>query len=128
MCILLCKNSTQTVNNRKNKGSTNAISTNKTHSRINNGLLGLLHDPLDSEGDEVGNEGGDEAHDEACDHVVASMLVVPLDVKNEGESDDSGTADVEREKKEEDSCDSQDPSPNGLLESFEDVEIIDKED
>lgn len=67
--------------NRKYKGNASAMPTNRTHSRGNYRLLGLLHDPLDSEGDEVGNEGGDEAHDEACDHVVASMLVVPLDVK-----------------------------------------------
>lgn len=43
--------------NRKYKGNASAIPTNKTHSRGNYRLLGLLHDPLDSEGDEVGNEG-----------------------------------------------------------------------
>lgn len=45
------------------------------------GFWGFSTIHLTPEGDEVGNEGGDEAHDEACDHVVASMLVVPLDVK-----------------------------------------------
>ena len=75
MCIRICLAPSSTI------GNASAMPTNKTHSRGNYRLLGLLHDPLDSEGDEVGSEGGDEAHDEACDHVVASMLVVPLDVK-----------------------------------------------